>query len=382
MRIAHVTATFPPYYSGTGMVCYHNALELARRGHDVTVLTAAHPPGTYEYPPEIRVRRLPVAFRIGNAPLLPGLLQLQKYDIIHLHYPFFFGAELVWLAAHLRQLSYVITYHQDVLFTGLMRLAEHNHHVLLGRIIMAQASKLYATSWDYARASRVSEMLQARPQIVDEIPNGVDTKRFCPDGSSRLLRDRYACTDQDKIVLFVGAIDHAHYFKGIDGLLQAIRHIDDASVKLLLVGDGDLRETYQQQAQELGIAQRVLFCGRVSAEELPQHYVLGDILVLPSTTMGEAFGMVLIEAMACGKPVIASNLPGVRSVVHDGEDGLLVEPGNVADLAAKIRQLLDDPQRRQEMGKRGRAKVERKYAWDAIGAKLEQTYYEVLNGAA
>jgi glycosyltransferase involved in cell wall biosynthesis len=98
--------------------------------------------------------------------------------------------------------------------------------------------------------------------------------------------------------------------------------------------------------------------------------------------MGEAFGMVLIEAMACGKPVIASNLPGVRSVVNDGEDGLLVEPGNVADLAAKIRQLLDDPQRRQEMGKRGRAKVERKYAWDAIGAKLEQTYYEVLNRAA
>lgn len=362
-------------------MCYHNALELARRGHDVTVITAAHPPGTYDYPPEIQVQRLPVTFRIGNAPLLPGLLQLKSYDIVHLHYPFFFGAELVWLATRLRQISYVITYHQDVLFTGLLRLAEQVHHMVLGRLILAWANKLLATSWDYARASRISEMLRVRPQAIGEMPNGVSIDRFTPHSDVHALRERYGIAPHDKIILFVGAIDQAHYFKGIDVLLHAVHAINDASVKLLLVGDGDLRETYQQQAQVLGLMERAHFCGRVTAEELPQHYVLSDMLVLPSTTMGEAFGMVLIEAMACARPVIASNLPGVRSVVRDGEDGLLIEPGNIADLAAKIQQLLDDPQRRQEMGRRGRAKVERQYAWNAIGARLEQTYYEVLNHA-
>jgi glycosyltransferase involved in cell wall biosynthesis len=329
------------------------------------------------------VQRLPVAFRIGNAPLLPGLLQTHGYDIIHLHYPFFFGAELVWMAAHLRRHPYIITYHQDVLFTGFLNRIEQIHHILLGRLVLVRSSKLLATSWDYAQASRVSEFFRVRPQALGEMPNGVDINRFAPHNTdAHALEKQYGLSPNDKIMLFVGAIDQAHYFKGIDVLLRAVHKIHNPSIKLFLVGDGDLRKTYQQQAQALGLQDRVVFCGRVPAEELPHYYALSDLFVLPSTTMGEAFGMVLIEAMACGKPVIASNLPGVRSVVNDGEDGLLVEPGNVADLAAKIQQLLDDPQRRQEMGNRGRAKVERKYSWDAIGAKLEQVYHEVLNHAA
>jgi len=85
--------------------------------------------------------------------------------------------------------------------------------------------------------------------------------------------------------------------------------------------------------------------------------------------------------MACGKPVIASNLPGVRSVVSDGEDGLLVRPGDVEDLAEKIQMLLDDPQRRREMGERGRDKVEEKYAWPKIIPRLVRVYEEVLANA-
>jgi len=94
--------------------------------------------------------------------------------------------------------------------------------------------------------------------------------------------------------------------------------------------------------------------------------------------MGEAFGVVLLEAMACGKPVIASNLPGVRTVVSDGEDGMLVRPRDVDDLAEKMQMLLDDPQQRREMGERGRAKVEARYAWPRIIPRLVQAYQEAL----
>ena len=99
---------------------------------------------------------------------------------------------------------------------------------------------------------------------------------------------------------------------------------------------------------------------------------------IPSTTMGEAFGVVLLEAMACGKPVIASNLPGVRSVVSDGQDGLLVRPGDVQDLAEKIEWLLGDAPRRKAMGGQGRAKVEQRYAWSKIIPRLVEIYHEVL----
>jgi glycosyltransferase involved in cell wall biosynthesis len=88
--------------------------------------------------------------------------------------------------------------------------------------------------------------------------------------------------------------------------------------------------------------------------------------------------MVLIEAMACGKPVIASNLPGVRTVVSDGEDGLLVTPGDMTDLAEKIHILLDSPQRRKTMGERGRMKVEEKYTWPKVVERLERVYVEAL----
>jgi len=95
--------------------------------------------------------------------------------------------------------------------------------------------------------------------------------------------------------------------------------------------------------------------------------------------MGEAFGLVLLEAMASARPVIASNLPGVRSVVSDGQDGLLVQPGDVADLVAKMSLLLADPHRCREMGQRGRATVEQRYDWPVILPQLLHIYEQVLH---
>lgn len=378
MRIAHVTATFPPYYGGTGTVCYHNALGLARLGHEVTVLTAGGHGVEGDDPPGVTVRRLRPLFRAGNAPCLPGLLRLQGFDVVHLHYPFYFGAEAVLLRSVLSAQPYVVTYHQDVLLGGWLRGPERLHHRVVGRSILRRARKVLATSWDYARASRLGEFVQRYPEKAGELPNGVDVERFQPGLDGDWLRGRYDLPNDARVVLLVGALDRAHYFKGLPVLLEALRRMDDAMVRLLVVGDGDLRDRYEEQAALQGPQGQAIFAGRVPDADLAAHYALCDLLVLPSTTMGEAFGLVLLEAMACGKPVVASRLPGVRSVVSDGEDGLLVQPGDAGDLADKIGALLRDPERRRGMGEWGRAKVEERYAWPMIIPRLVQVYEEAL----
>jgi glycosyltransferase involved in cell wall biosynthesis len=376
MRIAHVSATFPPYYAGTGLVCYHNALELARRGHRVTVFTAAHPPGEHPYPPEIEVRRLPVLFRSGNAPFLPGLLKIRGFDLIHLHYPFF-GGEPSAIAAWLSNTPLVITYHQDALLHGIQGKIEKILRWTVERWVLRSASRVLFTSMDYARASYIMPILKGREEAISEMPNGVDPERFFPGRPPEDLERRFRHSAEEKIVLLVAGLDRSHYFKGVPVLLQALSQLPP-TVKGVIVGDGDLRAGYEQMSRESGISSRVFFPGRVAEEKLPDFYRLADVTVLPSTTMGEAFGLVLLESLACGTPVIASNLPGVRSVVSDGRDGLLAPPGDVADLAEKMDRLLNDPALCHEMGRRGRARVEGEYAWERAGERLEQLYLEVL----
>lgn len=378
MKIAHVTATFPPYHGGTGTVCYYNALHLARLGHDVTIFTADYPPGSGDYPPEITVKRLPVSFRIGNAPFLPGLMNIRGFDVIHLHWPFVFGAEMLFLRYLAGRNHYIITYHQDLILNGLTGQLVKLHHSLLGKLILKRARRLCVTSIDYANASRIEPVVRQLKDHVVEMPNGVDANRFHPDADAQNLREHYGLASSDQLILFVGGLDRAHYFKGVDVLLNALAILNDANVKLLIVGDGDLKSEYEALANEFGIDEHVIFCGRVSDDLLPAHYRLCDFLVLPSTTMGEAFGVVLLEAMASAKPVIASNLPGVRSVVADGDDGLLATVDDADDLAQQMQTLLENPQLRHEMGQNGRKKVETHYAWERIAPQLEDVYRQVI----
>lgn len=379
MRLAHITATFPPYCGGTGMVCYHNARELARRGHDVHVFTAAAARAPMlERREDFTVHRLRPLVRVGNAPLLPGLLPaLHGFEIIHFHYPFF-GGEPAPLLAALRGTPLIVTYHQDVLLTGVMRMVEWMLRVTLGRMLLRRADQVLFTSHDYGCASRARPLLRGHEATIGELPNGVDTAAFTPGRDTHALRLQHHFMDSDRIVLLVASLDRAHYFKGVTIFLEALAQLP-RTVAGLIVGDGDLRATYQAHAERLGLTGRVRFAGRVSDAALPDYYRLADVTVLPSVTMGEAFGLVLVESMACGTPVIATNLPGVRTVVNHGRTGLLIAPHAPADLAQAIRRILNDETARRAMGQRGRALVEARYGWEQIGARLETIYQQALD---
>ena len=373
MRIAHVTATFPPYYGGTGNVCYHNTLVLAALGHDVEVFTA-ETTGEVDDPAGVTVHRLKPVVQVGNAPVLPQLLRLQRFDLVHLHYPFYSGGEFVSLS---RQ-PYVVTYHQDVELAGLLGVGARLHGRTIGNAILRRAARICPTSLDYIAHSDYSGLLDLPNGTVTELPNGVDTRVFHPGPIDQAVRTRYGIPPNAFLALFVGAQDRAHYFKGVPTLLRAVASQPETS--LLLVGDGDLRADFERLARDLRISERVVFAGRVDTSILPALYRSADLLVLPSETRGEAFGMVLLEAMASGRPVVASNLPGVRSVVESGTDGLLVEPGNVDALAETLQIFARmPPSERFKFGHAGRRKVEERYDWRQIGRKLEAIYLDVLS---
>jgi glycosyltransferase involved in cell wall biosynthesis len=380
MRVAHVTATFPPYTGGTGNVCYCNARELARRGYDVQVFTAVMdqttPAAAEEQRDGICIHRFIPLLRLGNAPLLPQLFSaLRGFDLIHLHYPFF-GGELAAIAARFYHIPLVITYHQDVLLSGPLGWIEKILRFTIGRYTLRSADRLLFTSRDYGQASYILPLLKGRESHIGEQPNGVDPDVFFPGNPPDHLYTRLGLVPTDQVALLVAGLDQAHYFKGVNIFLQALARL--AECKAVIVGDGDLRTTYEDMARSLGLADRVFFAGRVIDSDLPDYYRLAQVTVLPSVTMGEAFGLVLVESLACATPVIASRLPGVRTVVEDGQDGYLVEPGNVIDLAEKMNQIFHNSLRSDQMGIRGRARVEEKYSWAKVVDRLEMVYSTLI----
>lgn len=376
LRIAQVTATFPPYQGGTGNVCYHNARELAQHGHEVHVFTAGLPGAPAR---EVRegfiIHRLHPLLQVGNAPVLPDLIPaLRGFDILHLHYPFVLGAEMVRLASIRYRIPFVVSFHNDLIGQGLRAHVFSLYQRLSAHLTMRAAAQLCAVSLDHYQSSCLRQMLAERAPPVVELSNGVDTDHFCPGRST--VRERYGIPAEAKLVLFVAALDRAHHFKGLDALLQAFRTLP-SDMWLLIVGDGDLRPAYERQAAQLGLVDRTRFAGAVPHAETPPFYRGADLTVLPSSPP-ESFGLVLVESLACGTPVVASAIPGVRTVVDHGHDGLLVPAHNAASLAEAIRQVLRDEAARQAMGRQGRAKVMARYHWERIGSHLEIIYRHAL----
>lgn len=355
-------------------MAYYNAWYLATQGHQVTVFTPFYKRLKNvkdEYP--FKVVRLYPWFKYGNAGFLPQLIwKLWKFDIIHLHYPFFGGAEIIYFLDKIKDIKLVITYHMDSISAGIFTkfLGWHTEHVL-PRII-DRADKVLVTSWDYAKSSALRDWIEAEPEKFVELPIGVNHLLFKPRFRDKDLTERYDLYDK-QVVLFVGALDRPHYFKGVNILIQAIFKINDSDdFRVLIVGGGDMLDSYKSLADNLGLSKKIIFVGRVDDQELLKYYSLADMLVLPSIDRSEAFGIVALEAMACGIPVIASDLAGVRSVVGKKETGLLVKPGSVQNLTDMIHTLLKNSKLARTYGQAGRQKVLDNYTWETVGKKLNE----------
>lgn len=379
MRIAHVTHTFPPYRGGTGNVCYYNARELARRGHDVHVFTAAM---AGELPIEHRenmiVHRLRPFIQVGNAPVLLGLVnELRHFELVHIHCPYIFGGEFTALVAALYRQPLIVTYHNDLIKSGGLRDLIFSAATWSSRhIVYYNASKMLFVSQGHAATCDQKE-LYLRHGNSEIVPNGVDTFLFSPVKSKLEYRDRLGVERDTFLIGFVGGLDKAHHYKGLDLLLEVLATKDLDSPSLIVVGDGELKAHYMDKARSLGISKRVIFYGEASQEELPDLYRACDIVTVPST-VPESFGLVIVEAFACGIPVIASEGPGTRTIINNEHNGLLVPMRDRAALIAAIKYVQFNRPLREKMGAAGRQKVEEVYDWRGVGGRLEQIYFDVL----
>lgn len=375
MRAYHITCQFRPYKSGISEAAYFYACELQKHGHDITIITAQYDASEKkdEVIDRIHIRRVKPLFSFGNAAFMPRLYnELRGSELIHVHYPFFGAAVIAALYAFFnKKVKVIMTYHMDTGGDFLRRSIFYLHRFLLLPFILSQVDQMIVTSTDYACHSFIRKWVSKNKDKVSEIGLGVDPL-YEKSETAIDIHNNFDIKKGTPYYLFVGAMDTAHDFKGVDILLKAFSSVQGG--QLILVGDGDKRKGYEQLARELGIERNVLFVGRVTDEELVALYTHCYATVLPSINRAEAFGIVLAQAMACSKPVIASDLPGVRTVVKDKSNGLLVKPAEVESLLLAIQYLLDNPLIAKEMGEQGRVMQRTTYSWNTIGQKLSLVY--------
>ncbi len=365
MKIALVSCVYPPYKSGIGNVAARHARQLTDMGNRVTVYCPVHDdePGR-DIVDGIVVERLRSLVRHGNSALVPQLAwHMKGHDAVYIMWPFFGGAESAAIGARMHKIPYIVFFHMDVLWDGWRGRILNGYERTAEPWIMRHAHAVLASSIELAQASSLGQVKGIR---VQPSAYSLDLSRFHPPGADE---PRPAVPS----IVFVGAMDAGHAFKGVPQLIEAFARVRaDVPCTLELVGDGDLRPGFEALAHASGVADDINFLGRVDDDELAHTYRMGSVVVLPSTTREEAFGVVLAEGMASGCPCIASDFPGVDAVVKSG-DGILVPPGDVPALAAAIASVIGDPTRQAQMSKAALAGVVR-YSPEAERERLAAAF--------
>ena len=377
MRIAQVSPWFSPHFGGVESHVRSLSRELAHRGHEVTVVTSQHDRtlSAEETVDGFRVVRVRPRFIFLQTPITPrmrGSLRALSADVVHAHSPPPLASHYAGAVASERGIPYVVTYHCDVeLPSAFGSVVESIYRRSLGADTLRNANQVIVTTRTYAATSRA--IWRYNPSVI---PNAVDHRRFRPDVDGSAVRSKLRIPPEVPIVLLVGRIvPH----KGVEHLVEAARYVPDA--RFLVAGGGSSLDAMKRLALSMGVEDRVRFLGRISDDRLPEVYAACDVFVLPSVSRLEAFGIVALEAMSTGKPVIVADIPGVREIIEDGRDGLLADPVNPRDLAEKIRRLLSDPEARQKMGARGREKVLESFSIERVTDRIEAVYRAILDGS-
>jgi glycosyltransferase involved in cell wall biosynthesis len=372
MNIALVSCVYPPYKSGIGNVAARHARQLTDMGHRVTVYCPAHDdePGR-DIVDGIVVERLRAFVRHGNSALVPQLMRHMKgHDAAYIMWPFFGGAEWAALGARLTRTPYVVFFHMDVLWDGWRGRVLDVYERTVEPWVMRGAHAVLASSLEMAHAGSLGRV---RGITIHPSPYSLDLSRFHPPAPDE-VRPRVPS------IVFVGAMDAGHAFKGVPQLITAFARVRaEMPCTLELVGDGDLRPGFEARAQASGAGDDIHFLGRVDDDELARTYRMGTVVVLPSTTREEAFGVVLAEGMASGCACIASDFPGVDAVVRSG-GGILVPPGDVAALAAALTSVVGDPARHAGMSATALDSVAR-YQPDAEQQRLARAFAGIPKNA-
>jgi glycosyltransferase involved in cell wall biosynthesis len=370
-----LTKFYPPYNGGIETTARDIAVGLAQRAWAVDVLCSNNKNVTVsEMVGGIPIFRVASMGQVASAPMAPGIImQLARrskwYDIIHVHMPnpmANLGLMLSFPTARI-----VVHWHSDIVKQQqLLKLYTPIQYWLLKRAdIIIVSSRAYADS---------SKWLKPFLNKVRIIPSGINEPQFEMKMETHIkhVAEIKAQFGSRKLVFSLGRMT---YYKGFDILIKAAKFFDDKTV-VIIGGEGELLNTLQELASDLKVADKVHFLGAVSNAMLPAYYEAADVFCLPSLMRSEAFGLVMIEAMSYGRPIVATNIlgSGVPWVNIHGQTGLNVEPGDPQDLAQAIQSLLQNPDRAHALGQNGRQRFLRFFTADIMVDAIDDIYKELL----
>nr|WP_321352418.1 glycosyltransferase family 4 protein [uncultured Methanoregula sp.] len=362
MKIVIVIFQFPPkWLAGTEIATYNIAKHLAKVGHEIHIVTS-HDEG------------------------LPYLHRENGFDIHRIavtKIPFF-GLLFFWIKIcfEIKKIKPDIVHTQS--FGSCLPAYVTKKILKIPYLVWGRGGDIYQPSWFIQKtikifcnnANAIVALTENMREKINEkcdkeiyvIPNGINLEYFYEiDSDTKALK-------KTKNIIFVGRL---HSVKGVQYLITAMKQIHDEmpDVRLLLVGDGSERFFLENLTSIFGLSDCVDFIGKVPHEKIADYMNRSDIFVLPS--ISESFGMVNLEAMACGLPIVASRVGGIPDIVLDNVNGYLVEPKNSEAIAEKILLLLRNDQQRQEISETNRKKA-KQYEWWTIIDKIEKIYLKIL----
>ncbi|MEM2717023.1 MAG: glycosyltransferase family 4 protein [Archaeoglobaceae archaeon] len=354
LKIAISTPYFPPHIGGVEEHVKNLMEKLKERGYKINVISSI---GSDITVPCIKIPYSPIPITFPHI----------KADLYHSHVPSPFFASKLDKVAKKERKPHVITYHNDVIVPSkvngygiprfLGRAVEKINDSIVNRLL-DRVDLIIATTRSYAETSPILSKFIDKVKVV---PNAVDPNEFKPgiDAGQR-----------EPVVLYVGRLVA---YKGVSTLIKAMAEVQkEVDAKLVIVGDGEDKKRFEKLAEKLNV--KAVFTGRVPKKDVVYWMQKARVLVLPSFSRLEAFGIVLLEAMACSTPVLGANTPGVAEVASYG--GFTFK--NNSELVEIINELLSNDQLATKLGKMGRKAVEKKFNWNTVVNEIEKIYFELL----
>ncbi|GAH45981.1 unnamed protein product, partial [marine sediment metagenome] len=292
------------------------------------------------------------------------------FDVVHTHLPTPWSADWSAIISKIKKKPLIVTYHNDITGSGIAKYIAKFYNSTSLKFLLNRADKIIITQPKYIDSS---PYLKSYENKIVVIPNGVDVTKFKPIEVDK--------SDKNTI-FFLSLLDEFHRYKGLNYLLSALEIVkkEISDVKLIIGGEGKLMSEYQDMANSLGLKDNIEFHGFIFPDEkIVEYYNRCDVFVLPSiSSTQEGFGIVLLEALACGTPVISTEIVGVAEDVEKNNAGIIVPSKNPEALADAMIEILNDEDMAKKMGENGRRLVEEKYTWEQIAEITEKVYEGLL----
>jgi len=359
MKILLVTHWYPPSTGGVASHVYELKRQLQSMGHKVKVLTTS-PRSSYDGVISLE------PYRIDK---IRSTLKSFKPEIIHVHHAFTPLSLISIIFSSKSSIPVILTNHSAYFYDYDVALKTLGLAALPIKYILGKVDNVIAVS-NIAKKFIDSFLLGKRAKVI---PNGVDTRKYTPDGEKITSESLLG----DPTILFVGRLV---YRKGPWVLLDALKSVvsEYPKAKLLIVGEGPYLLSLLEKTRKLSLRGNVEFLGYVKQSDLPRIYRSADIFVMPSI-FGEAFGIVLLEAMASRLPVIASRVGGIQEIIDNCIDGILVPPKSHRAISKSIIDLYSDRKLMNWLAYNARLKAVKKYDWNIIARKICSEYSITLN---